>query len=60
MLIGKNILHQEQHISNAVIKRMIEKNVKITDSVRERLLNEFDLIDTTFAVEKLMSPNLAI
>ena len=49
-LIGKNILHQEQHISNAV-KRMIKKNA-ITDSIRERLLNEFDIIDTTFAVEK--------
>ena len=30
---------------------MIEKNV-VTESVRDRLLDEFDLIDTTFAVEK--------
>ena len=48
-LIGKNIIQQEKKLCNA-LKHMMEKNI-VTDSVRTRLMGEFDLIDEYFSVD---------
>merc|ERR1711871_867278 len=50
VLVGRNIIHQEQHISHA-LKRMIKTHA-VTESVKQRLVKEFDVIDSAFAVEK--------
>ena len=48
-LIGKNIIQQEKKLCNA-LKHMMKNNI-VTDSVRTRLMGEFDLIDEYFSVD---------